>query len=580
MKKFFLRTILIISCVSLSSNQIGLAQAIDYRGFPEWSWGKHSATEYYIYTPASASTGRLLPIVLFLHGCCGTDERATLRNAVDPPVRLWHNFGENRQAVPAYILSPKTTQGWRQHFENIKAVIDSLVTSRHVDPKRIYISGFSMGAAGTWQFIEEYPGYFAAAIAMGMDFKGTDPVKFKDIPVWAIRGNQDWWARNLGKQVMTIRAQTIANVDSAEWHTGINPRLTNFEGMGHVVMWPAVNELELQSWLFSKINDGNSYPVAVIRRPGYLENFNEGDEVTISVEAFDPDGKIVKAELMLNGKLVATAAQPMDFKFKAPKGDNVFEVTVYDDKGKSATASGRIRVDIPVLIESNELPTTQAGKYVSHDLKAKGNGMIKWQLAENSILPEGLTLTPRGNLSGIPANARVHSFTVTATDDDGDSTTKIISLTTKRKSKTDVIVRNARNYKRIQLLLKKTMPGMAPHMREDNEVTLSQVPEAYRDLTLIQTDPLDTTSAKPFYMSFETDEPVTVYVAYETLNNPKSSIPPWLKSFRREKEEIVAQYFYYQVYSKDFPAGKINLPDAEEKQHGVNTNYFVMVKKK
>jgi hypothetical protein len=83
-------------------------------------------------------------------------------------------------------------------------------------------------------------------------------------------------------------------------------------------------------------------------------------------------------------------------------------------------------------------------------------------------------------------------------------------------------------------------------------------------------------------MEFEVDEDVKVYVAYERLDNLYSStIPDWLKGFHKEKsEQIVTQYFYYDVYSKEFPKGKITLPNAEEKQNGVNTNYFVMVKKK
>ena len=90
------------------------SQNIDYRGFPEWSWGKMDSTEYYLYTPGAAGKGEAYPLVLFLHGCCGNDYHATLRNAVDPPVRLWHNFGENTQRTPLFILSPKTKSGWSQ----------------------------------------------------------------------------------------------------------------------------------------------------------------------------------------------------------------------------------------------------------------------------------------------------------------------------------------------------------------------------------------------------------------------------------------------------------------------------------
>ena len=178
----------ILCLVFLSVVTVSEAQRIDYKGFPQWSWGKKDSTEFYIYSPSGTKVGEKYPVVLFLHGCCGDDYHATLRNAVDPPVRMWHAFGENTQRIPTYIISPKTKVGWRQHIENIKAVIDSLINKSNADAQRIYISGFSMGAQGTWEFVERYPDYFAAAIPMGMDFAGKDPAKFKDIPIWTIRG--------------------------------------------------------------------------------------------------------------------------------------------------------------------------------------------------------------------------------------------------------------------------------------------------------------------------------------------------------------------------------------------------------
>jgi hypothetical protein len=75
------------------------------------------------------------------------------------------------------------------------------------------------------------------------------------------------------------------------------------------------------------------------------------------------------------------------------------------------------------------------------------------------------------------------------------------------------------------------------------------------------------------------EEPVGVYVAYEKKDLLfQSTIPEWLQAFTKEDgEQMVAQYFYYNVYSKDFPPGTVSLPDAHEKENGVSTNYFVIV---
>src|SRR5690606_24519682 len=115
-----------LSLMTLIAGSV-LAQEIDYKGFPQWSWHKQGETEYYRYTPSDLKPGERYPIVLFMHGCCGDDGPATLRNAVDPPIRMWHNFGANTQRIPTYLISPKTRRGWSQHIENLKAVMDDLV---------------------------------------------------------------------------------------------------------------------------------------------------------------------------------------------------------------------------------------------------------------------------------------------------------------------------------------------------------------------------------------------------------------------------------------------------------------------
>ena len=572
---------LLLSGVFILGGGLLSAQQIDYKGFPQWTWGKKDSTEYYLYTPTVPGNETKHPIVLFLHGCCGTDYHATLRNAVDPPVRLWHSFGENHQRIPTYILSPKTSAGWRQHFANIKAVIDKLIAEGQVDPQRIYISGFSMGAQGTWQFIEAYPGYFAAAIPMGMDFKGNDPAKFQDIPVWAIRGDKDWWARHLGTQIKKIRQLTYPEADSSESMTGVNPRLTNFEGMEHVVMWPAVKELDLTSWMYSKVNDGNRYPSVILISPGYSSEFREGEIVRVKAKATDPDGTIDKTEFFLNYKKLQTSFKaPLEFSFQAKKGDSHFRVVVYDDKGKWAVAEGKIRVNIPVQFTTKRLPTGNAGKFLSYRVSATGNGKILYTVADSYQLPEGLTLATDGTLAGVPAKEGLHSFVIKAKDEDKDEIEKRFEISIEKKDPSVAIATNIKTYDGVSLPLAIVGKGVSPHLRSDDEVTFSGDLGKYAGMTLIRTVANDSTDAKPFYLQFDADENITVYVAYEKLDNAHSStIPDWLKAFRREEEQLVTQYYYYDVYAKDFPKGHITLPDAQEKPNGVNNNYFVMFRK-
>lgn len=570
---------ILLAAALVFTTALAYAQQIDYKGFPEWSWGKQDSTEYYLYTPSeTAGTAQRLPIILFLHGCCGEDYHATLRNAVDPPVRFWHNFGKNSQSVPTYIMSPKTKQGWSQHFANIKRVIDKLIAEGKVDPQRIYISGFSMGAQGTWNFIEAHPGYFAAAVTMGMDFKGKDMAIFRNIPIWAIRGDQDWWARHLGSQIRAIRALSFENADSLEWHTGLNPRLTNFEGMGHGVMWPAVSQLELKQWIYSKINDGNNYPMVTIRRPSWQQDFNPGELVEIHFDALDSDGKIVRSEILVNGRPLWTSKSERSFRWPAVEGDNKIEVKVFDDKGKTAIAEVIVSVNIPASIQTVELPLLQVGKYFTHTITGKGNGVLTFSA---DALPVGISLSSVGILSGVPTMQGEFKTIIRAVDEQGDRVETMLPMKIGKKDSEAVVLTNVRDYKGDTLPVSIVAEGVSPHLRGDDEVTFSGDLANYEGMLLINTSPSDTVLARPYYLQFDVDEDVTVYVAYEKLETLfTSGVPAWLKTFRKERHALTTQYYYYDVYSKDFPKGKISLPDADEKRNGVNNNYFVMVRKK
>lgn len=565
-------------CLSISS----LAQ-IDYKGFPQWSWHKQDSTEYYLYTPSAIKPGERYPVALFLHGCCGTSYKATLRNTVDPPLRMWHQFGVNKQSEPTYIIAPATSRGWSQHIDNLKKVIDDLIANRQADPQRIYITGFSMGGAGTIEFITRYPEYFAAALPMGMDFK-TDLAKIKDIPIWTNRGATDWWARDLHNAVSEMRRLNGDAIDSAADHvTGVNPRITSFKGVGHGVQWIAVSTQPMTTWAYSKVNDGNKYPNVYFKSPRYKSVFKENEKVSVEIEASDPDGVIKYIEVYHDGKLAKKLAKkPYSVLLPATKGDSHIEAIAVDDKGKSSSALTIIRVDVPVKFESKGLPPAKQAGYYVHKFRAFGNGGVEFRLADNTLLPQGLKFTDSGILKGTPIEAGTFRFKIVAKDEDGDESASMFTLNIDDKTPGDVTVSNVKSYSGKVFPVSRVMEGETPHGdRGDDEITFSNV-SRYDGLTLIQTDANDTINAEPSYVEFDVDEDVTVFIAYEKLDRLfTSTIPDWLKAFRKEDSpQIVAQYFYYDVYSKDFPKGKIKLPDAMEKANGVNTNYFIMIKKK
>ena len=560
------------------------AQGIDYKGFPQWQWGKRDSTEYYLYTPDGMEKGKRYPVVLVLHGCCGEDYHATLRTTVDPLVRVWHNFGANTQSIPTYIVAPKTKRGWTQHLVNLKAVLDDLIQNQQGDPQRIYITGFSMGSGGTWQMLEMYPDFFAAAMPMGMNYTGSQPEKIKHIPIWTFRGEKDWWARYLGKHIADMRHRNGWPADSTEWNEGVNPRITTFAGMGHGIMWAAVSNYNLPGWAFSKINDGNAYPQIRFTSPAFGENVKTGDRITFEADAIDSDGTISKVVFSRNGKTIKTlTAAPYKITIRVKNGDNLITATAYDDKGKSAAATSMVRVDIPPALTGLPLPTAQRGKFYSHQVKTTGNGKVNITPEDHSKIPPGLQITESGFVRGIPTMAGDYRFTVLLVDQEGDPRKEEIALTVREKSANDIVVTKVKTVGGKTLPVTVALPGEIPFSeRGDTEITLSTIPKQYLGLPLIQTPFQDSASVGGSYLSFKVDEPVTVVIAYEKLDNLLTSkTPEWLSEFRKEtREQIVAQYFYYDIFVRDYPAGTISLPGADAGKNGVNTNYFVMVRKK
>src|SRR4029079_3959713 len=104
-------------------------------------------------------------------------------------------------------------------------------------------------------------------------------------------------------------------------------------------------------------------------------------------------------------------------------------------------------------------------------------------------------------------------------------------------------------------------------------------PGAYRGLTYIKTDINDANETGDDFLSFIVDENAIIYVAYEkTGHDSKASTPGCLNGFKKEDGEIVAQYRYFSIYSKNFAKGKVTLAGADAKANHVASNYFIMIK--
>jgi predicted peptidase len=223
---------------------------------------------YRLFTPARLAPGRRFPLVVFLHGAggSGTDNARQLEGGNVFGALVWA-LPENQERHPAFVLAPQSDWNWPctifdpknppkraadvklcpPHALGIGArlafeVIDHLLGSLPIDRARVYVTGHSMGGAGTWHMVAQRPWLFAAAVAVcGRGHPGTAPL-MTNVPIWNFHGARDDVEPVASSRVM-IEALRKA---------GARPRHTEYPDLGHNAFAWTYTEPALVEWLFAQ----------------------------------------------------------------------------------------------------------------------------------------------------------------------------------------------------------------------------------------------------------------------------------------------------------------------------------------
>ena len=127
------------------------------------------------------------PLILFLHGGGERGDDLELVKRHGPP-----KIVESKKDFPLIVVSPQCPLYERWTAEFLSALLDEVVSHYRVDEDRIYVTGLSMGGAGTWTIAAAYPERFAAIVpicpARSLPNKAQE---IKDLPIWAFHGTKD-----------------------------------------------------------------------------------------------------------------------------------------------------------------------------------------------------------------------------------------------------------------------------------------------------------------------------------------------------------------------------------------------------
>src|ERR1700693_788772 len=144
------------------------------------------AIRYAISVPRNYSPSTPVPLILALH----FGVRGDAAGAGGDVVQIL--IGPALAGLGAIIVAPDSVRGDWSSPENEKAVnalLDMVLASYSIDQKKVAVTGFSMGGAGSWHFAEKFPERFSAAIPVA----GRPPASASGwrLPVLAIHSRDD-----------------------------------------------------------------------------------------------------------------------------------------------------------------------------------------------------------------------------------------------------------------------------------------------------------------------------------------------------------------------------------------------------
>ncbi len=195
-------------------------------------------------SPASAPAAKIgtvprqWPLVVFLHGSGerGQDLERVRRTGLPSEIE------KGNYADQFILASPQCPEdsGWRPNL--VILLIEHVCENFAVDRDRIYLSGYSMGAAGTWETACQYPDRFAAIapLAGGGDVHQAE--RLKDVPIWAFQGAKDDKSRLSASQAM---------VDAVK-KCGGHVEFTVYPEEGHGICETTYQNPKLYEWLLAQ----------------------------------------------------------------------------------------------------------------------------------------------------------------------------------------------------------------------------------------------------------------------------------------------------------------------------------------
>lgn len=232
---------------------VALPARADYEPNKYTEPGTNLVLEYNLYVPDGVVAGTKYPLLVYLHAA--NNEAMPMRTLSSDGKgwvpQLMTADGGKTKAFYMIPISQTNSSGWgdpvgpitgMQKFEGrlTVVVLKELLTKYPIDPDRLYVTGASMGARGTYDLLRRYPDLFAAGAPAASPANPADAAIYARQNIWAVMGSVD--------PVVQPNRDTIAAIRKA---CG-NPIYTELAEHGHD-SWRSIYPMpEFIAWMFAQ----------------------------------------------------------------------------------------------------------------------------------------------------------------------------------------------------------------------------------------------------------------------------------------------------------------------------------------
>ncbi len=153
---------------------------------------EHYGNGYLLYLPEgyADSPAKTWPLLVFFHGAGDRGDNLYLIAKASPFMMI-----REKGPLPFIIAAPLLNTAYRffptEYMDGVLAEVQAIY---RVDPKRIYVTGLSLGGEATYRWAIHRPKAFAAIAPISAAL-GDDQIaqlnRIKNLPVWAIHGTDD-----------------------------------------------------------------------------------------------------------------------------------------------------------------------------------------------------------------------------------------------------------------------------------------------------------------------------------------------------------------------------------------------------